>query len=342
MPELPAKLIELYCHNNILTTLPKLPSNLLILDCFDNKLTSLPELQNSLRELNCNNNYLTFLPELPDSLIQLSCDNNKLTSLPKLPQTLENLFCNSIELTSLPELPNSIQILHCNGNNLEYLPELPKSLRIFSCSNNKWKEPIKKEIVDKFNLYALYTKEHIELFSSEEYQRDFLTEHPERFQDLSCEGITVHPVIRKEFSYIFEGEGMGFFNLVKESKDISDDEKIYFIKKCVDIYAEKKQYKPSLIPKEIYGLYLNDLPFYDNYFVKYIEKFLLGDNAYYYVKFNNKENPENSNFSRNIYNCDCDELSIIYDYLVKQYPDMGSIIEGDKMGFFDLKTNESK
>jgi hypothetical protein len=57
------------------------------------------------------------------------------------------------------------------------------------------------------------------LFSSEEFQRGFLTEKPERYEDLSCCGIEVHPEIRKEFAYIFEGEGMGFFNL-KNSKNI--------------------------------------------------------------------------------------------------------------------------
>ena len=78
-----------------------------------------------------------------------------------------------------------------------------------------WKEPIKKEYIEKFRILP-YTKEQIELFSGEEFQRGFLTEKPERYEDISCGGIVVHPEIRKEFSYLWEGEGMGFFKMNKQ------------------------------------------------------------------------------------------------------------------------------
>jgi hypothetical protein len=102
--------------------------------------------------------------------------------------------------------------LEIDYNKFEYLPELPDSLETFYCHNNNWKEPIKIDIMKKFGLEP-YTNKQIDLFNSEGFQRKFLTEKPERYGDLSCLGITVNPKIRKEFSWIFEGEGMGFFNL---------------------------------------------------------------------------------------------------------------------------------
>ena len=155
------------------------------MDVSDQKLISLPDLPDSLKELYCFNNKLTKLPELPDTLKILDCVNNKLTSLPELPDTLYYLSCSNNQLTSLPELPDTLNYLHC--------------------SNNKFEEPIKKEIIDKFDLKKLYTKESIELFKTYEFQKEFL-DRTGRIQDIKE---WILPEIKKEFSYLYDSEEIG-------------------------------------------------------------------------------------------------------------------------------------
>ena len=174
------------------------------------------EFENSDGILDCSYRDLKNPPVLPKNLERLFCQNNKLTHLPYLPKNLEVLYCSYNELTYLPVLPKTLNALYCDNNKLSSLPELPENLVDLYCRNNLWEEPIRKEYVEKFEFdetSEIYTKKQIKMFSSEDFQRKFLTEKPERYGDLSCLGITVHPKIRKEFSWIFEGEGMGFFNL---------------------------------------------------------------------------------------------------------------------------------
>ena len=60
LPELPAGLTKLWCHNNLLTKLPEtLPAGLQELHCYKNHLTTLPDtLPVGLRELYCYHNRL--------------------------------------------------------------------------------------------------------------------------------------------------------------------------------------------------------------------------------------------------------------------------------------------
>ena len=165
---------------------------------------------------------LTELPELSKTLQDLCCRNNLLTSLPELPNTLTSLDCYGNELTSLPKLPNKLEYLNFADNKITHLPELPESLEYITWWGNDWKEPLKYEDMNRFDEQQStggYNDEQFVLFNSEEFQRKFLTENPERFRDLTILDLEIHPTIRKEFNYIFEGEGMGFFELkTKESK----------------------------------------------------------------------------------------------------------------------------
>jgi len=198
-----------------LLRLPKLPNNLEYLYCDLNNLTYLPKLPNTLKELDCTDNDIISLPKLPESLEELCCNYNRIRTLPELPPKLTRLECRHNYITELPKLTDTLEYLYCDNNNLTYLPELPNTLEELDCDDNDWKEPIKKEYIEKFRILP-YTKEQIELFSGEEFQRGFLTEKPERYEDISCGGIVVHPEIRKEFSYLWEGEGMGFFKMNKQ------------------------------------------------------------------------------------------------------------------------------
>jgi len=163
-------------------------------------------------------NGLSELNKLPEDLIELNCEHNNLESLPELPKTLKLLYCYVNNLTELPELPIGLTNLVCQYNKLKRLPDIPIHLEEFKCNDNDWEEPIKSEYAIMVDCNP-YNKEQIALFSSEEFQRKFLNEHPDRFKDLSCWGIEVNDVIRKEFPWIFEGDSMGFFDLkTKESK----------------------------------------------------------------------------------------------------------------------------
>ena len=105
-------------------------------------LTELPELPAGLTKLWCHNNLLTTLPEtLPAGLTQLYCFHNLLTRLPDtLPASLTTLYCSGNQLTTLPEtLPAGIRELHCDYNQLTTLPQtLPAVLTRFTCSNNNF------------------------------------------------------------------------------------------------------------------------------------------------------------------------------------------------------------
>ena len=76
-----------------ITSIPELPAGLRVLLCHNTDITSLAKLPDTLKELYCmDNKNLKCLPELPDGLIRLECHNNpKLTSLPKLPSWLRFL-----------------------------------------------------------------------------------------------------------------------------------------------------------------------------------------------------------------------------------------------------------
>jgi hypothetical protein len=91
-------------------------------------ITELPELPNKLSEIICKNNILLSLPKLPSFLKKLVCNNNLLTELPMLPNLLESLFCQNNQLSHLPKLPHSLITLYCSNNNLCLLPDVDTTL----------------------------------------------------------------------------------------------------------------------------------------------------------------------------------------------------------------------
>lgn len=128
---------DLYCVNNLLSSLPTLPKSLKLLTCAVNQLNSLPFLPDSLKYLNCNSNMLQNLPALPNTLTDLRCDNNQLISLPILSDSLYLLECSNNQLTMLPTIPNQLHLLICSNNQLINLPILPNSLEELLCFNNQ-------------------------------------------------------------------------------------------------------------------------------------------------------------------------------------------------------------
>ena len=288
------------------------------------------KLSDSLIYINCSQNNLSKLPNLPKNLEKLICSNNKLTELPELPKYLDELDVDNNKIIKLPKLPNTLISLDCSHNKLTELLKLPKNLENLYCFDNNWKEPLNFDIIRKFYIQP-YTKNQKYLFNSENFQRKFLTEYPEKFKNLCVGDLEIHPLIRKEFSYLFEGEDMGFFDLIKENK--GNDSKKEFIYKCIKLFGENDE-KNTTTKNYSIELPIN-LKIDDNYIIVGLMeiKWTYSGIKYYYI-FNKSGVEYSEQIDKNDY---C--LSKIYNYLIKKHPE---VAEGDSMGFFDLKNEGRK
>lgn len=112
---------ELYCSDNVLTSLDISQNTLLlVLECTDNQLAELT-LNTVLVSLICDNNELTSLDisQNPD-LITLFCSNNQLSTLNVSASTnITHLNCSSNDLTNLNLGPNTnLFVLNASDNDL--------------------------------------------------------------------------------------------------------------------------------------------------------------------------------------------------------------------------------
>jgi len=204
-----------YCNNNQLTSLEFCPEQV---DgdfyCRNNQLTSLkycPEYVGG--DFDCSYNLiisLEFCPKTVDG--DFSCNHNKLTSLEHCPETINGYFsCSYNKLTSLKYCPKTIDgNFYCYNNNLTSLEFLPKHIKGYiSVRNNDWKNPIPYEIINTYvfiDKNTLYTDEQKEKFGSYKYQKEFLTNTPEKYKDL--EPIGYNKQIKDEFDWLFNAIDM--------------------------------------------------------------------------------------------------------------------------------------
>jgi len=183
---------------------------------YNNKLTSLKDLNISKKiygHFDCDGNYLTSLEFGPEYVGgYFSCSHNKLTSLEFCPETINNhFFCNNNELTSLEFGPKIVKgSFYCSYNkltSLEFCPEIVGEN--FICNNNNWTNPIPYNIMLKYNLFLsnLYTFDQKKKFRSYKFQKEFLTNTPEKYKDL--EVIGYHTKIKEEFDWLFNASDMG-------------------------------------------------------------------------------------------------------------------------------------
>jgi Leucine-rich repeat (LRR) protein len=182
--------------------------NITTIIMYNNKFKYIPVLPNKLEILVAGNNILEKLPELPETLKELYVPKNNLLKLPKLPNNLFKLSCGENILEELPELPKSLLYLYCENNKLTELPFLPDSLIEVQVGKNNWNNPISYDLIQKFNIQIsdLYTKEQKEKFGSYKYQKEFLTNTPEKYKDL--EPIGFNDQIKEEFDWLFNAIDM--------------------------------------------------------------------------------------------------------------------------------------
>lgn len=175
-----------------------------------------------ITEFSCSSENLKDLVgvEIFPNLRALWCNHNFLQNLKGLEKliNLETLVCNNNSIVDLIPIENlNLKNLNCTNNKLKKLENIEKllDLKEFECEMNNWIEPIPKEIMNKFfytyGLAQLYTYDQEREFKSYNFQKQFLTNHPEKAQDLKPFGF--HPEIKKEFPALVRGSEWGFFDL---------------------------------------------------------------------------------------------------------------------------------
>jgi hypothetical protein len=205
---------ELTISNRGYTEFPKdfvIKNTVEKLNCSVNKLTSLPELPTNLKELICYNNKLTSLPKLPNTLVNLDCDKNNIKELPELPESLEILSCMRNDIKHLPKLPKNLKDLTCIYTKLEDLPKLPENMMFCDIRFTNYKEPVSPENFKILkNDMNIYSQEQIDKFSSFEFQKEFLTKHPEKFENLKHIGYA--DGIEELFPHLFDMDELGLLD----------------------------------------------------------------------------------------------------------------------------------
>jgi hypothetical protein len=139
------------------------------------------------------------------------CSHNELTSLEFCPEYINGNFdCRNNELTSLEHCPEHVGgDFDCSYNQLTSLEFCPETVYgYFWCNNNPWTNVISYELIKKFNIriWDLYTHEQKEKFGSYEYQKEYLTNTPEKYKDL--EPIGFNNQIKEEFDWLFNAIDM--------------------------------------------------------------------------------------------------------------------------------------
>jgi len=164
-------------------------------------------------DFSCVNNYLVSLKFGPEYVGgNYYCSNNQLTSLEFCPNYVgEDFDCSYNKLTSLEFCPKTVGgSFECDHNELTSLKFCPETIGgDFICLNNPWEKPIPYNIIEKFNIdiITLYNYEQRQKFGSFEFQKEYLTNNPEKCRDLTPFGFPNE--IKEEFDWLFNAIDMG-------------------------------------------------------------------------------------------------------------------------------------
>jgi len=206
---------DFYCSSNLLYNLNGGPEFVLgCYNCSKNKLTSLIGAPKKINVFTCDYNNLKNLKYSPINVGWFSCEHNKLTSLIGAPETISgNFSCEYNNLKSLKGIQNTIieGDFNCSNNKLTSLDFLPENIEgTLFCDHNNWTYPIPDHIVVKYNIdYTnIYTSEQYEYFESFEFQKKFLTEFPEKYNDILLY-FGYADGIKEEFDWLFNAVEMG-------------------------------------------------------------------------------------------------------------------------------------
>jgi hypothetical protein len=198
--------------NKELTSLINLniPNHVTNFFAFQNKLTSLEYCPKTIGgSFICSHNKITSLEFSPKKVNgNFYCHDNHLTTLKGGPEYVGGNFnCSNNQLTTLEFCPKIINgDLDCIGNNLTSLDFFPDIVDgNFYCHDNKWVIPIPYNIWLKTRSEP-YTNDQLYMFLTYDFQKEFLTNHPEKYKDL--EPIGYNKKIKEEFDWLFNAIDM--------------------------------------------------------------------------------------------------------------------------------------
>jgi len=126
---------------------------------------------------------------------------------------------------------------------------------------------------------------------------------------------------------------------LKEYKifESTTDEKRQFIIVCMRSYSEKQEETGYNVIDIDENIIATADGFFNTFILELVTVNYGNNHQDYFIKYMNGDTFDK--FYTKIIGLNYETIDKIYDYLVKKYPEAK---EGDDMGFFDLKTNETK
>ncbi len=111
-----------------------------ILDISRLRIHSLPQLPERILGLFCDYTELAELPELPPRLQMLSIIDTNVKRLPTLPETLCGFYIHGTQITELPEIPASVWDIGVSGAPLLIQKTEEESIAEFNLRWRAWRE----------------------------------------------------------------------------------------------------------------------------------------------------------------------------------------------------------
>jgi hypothetical protein len=192
-------------------------------NCSSNKLTNLSRCpENISGDFDCSDNSLTNLDYHPISVGgNFYCYNNKWTkpipynTITKFNINIDDIYTDNQKekFGSYKYQKNWLSINPKEYKTLEYFGFNDKIKEefdwLFEAIKNDWDKHIPMDIIQNngINIYGLYLDEQKEKFGSYKYQKEFLTEHPEKYKELEYFGY--NDKIKEEFDWLFNAVDMG-------------------------------------------------------------------------------------------------------------------------------------
>ena len=137
-----------------------------------------------------------------DSVVELCVDHNYIASC--ILSLIKSAYKVRVQVNS-----GLYDKFYCHNNELTSLEHCPEYVGgSFYCNDNNWSNPIPYELIKKFNIKTdkLYNSDQIVKFYSYEYQKEYLTNSPEKYKDL--EPIGFNNQIKEEFDWLFNAIDM--------------------------------------------------------------------------------------------------------------------------------------
>jgi hypothetical protein len=140
---IPDKITQLICENNLLIAVPELPTSISILNLSGNGIkTAEFKSYSNLKEISISKNQIVSLYELPPSLEVLKCDNNQMKVL-----NLEGVL--------------NLRVLHCSNNpvlTIEHLPDTIEDLQMENSFSTHISENTDKSHIERADYMTCLNK----------------------------------------------------------------------------------------------------------------------------------------------------------------------------------------